>query len=37
VEHVLFDRVSKVMTEVEQTLIQKLSETTILEIRDSAD
>ncbi len=36
VEHVLHDRVSKVMAEVEQTLIQKLSETTILEIRDSA-
>lgn len=37
VEHVLLDRVSKVMAEVEQTLIQKLSETTILEIRESAD
>ncbi len=37
VEHVLHDRVSKVMAEVEETLIQKLSETTILEIRDSAD
>jgi len=37
VEHALLDRVSKVMSEVEQHLIQKLSETTILEIREAAD
>lgn len=37
VEHALLDRVSKVMEEVEQTLVRKLSETTILEIRESAD
>ena len=37
VEHALFDRVSRVMAEVEQTLIRKLSETTILEVRESAD
>jgi Rrf2 family protein len=37
VEHALHARVSKVMEEVEQTLIRKLSETTILAIRGSTD
>lgn len=37
VEHALHSRVAKVMAEVEQSLIQKLSETTILSIRGSAD
>lgn len=37
VEHALQHRVSKVMAEVEQTLVQKLSETTILEIRGAKD
>ncbi|SFS69107.1 transcriptional regulator, BadM/Rrf2 family [Sulfitobacter marinus] len=37
VEHALHFRVSKVMEEVEQTLIQKLSETTILAIRGATD
>ena len=37
VELALHSRVAKVMAEVEQSLIQKLSETTILAIRGSAD
>ncbi|KIN70423.1 Transcriptional regulator, BadM/Rrf2 family [Sulfitobacter noctilucae] len=37
VEHALHARVSKVMAEVEQTLLAKLSETNILAIRGSAD
>lgn len=37
VAHAFHDQVSKVMTEVEESLIHKLGQTTIFEIRETAD